>query len=121
MSIQAAKAHYSEMLRGSKVEINVPEWDEVLFMRPIQFLSASVAARVKKSIAKDDAIGAGEIIQMLATTTADDTGDKFSFTKADLHDLTYNVSSEVIMRVFSEWIKASSLVGVENNKALKKP
>ena len=121
MSLDKAKLHYNDLIKGSKIKIEIPEWDTVVYLRPLQNLSVATASKIKKSIAKDDASGAAEIIHCLATTSDADTGDKLAFgTKADLHDLLHNVNAEVVMRVFITWVEKSKQTAVEEIKEIKK-
>jgi len=120
MSLEKAKRHYADLIKGSKIKIDITEWDITIYMRPIQHLSVSTASKLKKFTAMDNAIGAAETIVALATTADEDKEDKFSFSKADLHDLIYNVNAEIVMQIYLEWVTKSNELAVEEKAAIKK-
>lgn len=120
MSLNKAKEHYSALIKGSKIKINIQEWEKTIYMRPIHHLNVSVASKIKTFTAMENAIGAAKTLAALATTTEADENDNFSFSKADLHDLINNVNGEVLMRTYFEWVAKSNELLVEESAAIKK-
>lgn len=120
MSLNKAKEHYRNLIKGSKIKIDIPEWAMTIYMRPIQHLAVSIASNLKKFTVLDNAIGAAKTIAALATTTEADEKDEYSFSEADLHDLINNVNAEILMRVYLEWVTKSNELAVQENAAIKK-
>jgi len=120
MILNKAKEHYINLIKGNKIKIDIPEWDMTIYMRPMHHLSVSVTSKIKVFIDMANANGAAEVLVALATTTADYQGDKFTFTKADLHDLKHNVKADIVVRTYLKWVSKSNEIAEEESKTIKK-